>query len=187
VLGILPGLLGVIQATETIKLLLGLGNPLIGRLLTFDALAMRSRELRLKKNPACPACGDHATLTDLSKFDYDIFCGVGPGDEPLRAIAPAELHALRRSGKKMMLLDVRDPHEWEICRIADAVHIPLSQLSERTSELNKDEDIYVYCLMGGRSRKAQDQLLKAGFSKVVNVDGGIRAWAKQVDPDMSIY
>jgi len=187
VLGILPGLLGVIQATEVIKLLLGIGNPLIGRLLTFDALDMRSRELKLKKNPACPACGEQATLKELGKFNYDVFCGIGVGDEPLPAISPIELHALRQSGKKFTLLDVRDLHEWEICRIDEAVHIPLSQLSERASELDIDEDVYVYCLAGGRSRNAQAQLHKVGFTKVVNVDGGIRAWAKQVDPDMAIY
>lgn len=187
VLGVLPGMLGVVQATEVIKLILGIGNPLIGRLFVFDSLEMRSRELRLAKNPRCPACGEAATLRDLTSLDYDVFCGVTKDETPRPAISPIDLYRAMKAGNAGILLDVRDPHEWDVCRIDGARHIPLSQLPERLRELEKEQVIHVYCLMGGRSRKAQRILLDAGFRQVVDVDGGIRAWAEQVAPDMRIY
>jgi adenylyltransferase/sulfurtransferase len=187
VLGILPGLFGVIQATEVIKLILGIGRPLIGRLLTLDALDMRPREMRLQKNPDCPACGERASLKDLRALNYEMFCGVPQGEASNSEVTPGELAEMRRQRQQFTLLDVRDPHEWQICRIEGAVHIPLGELGSRLSELNTRDPIYVYCLMGGRSKKAQALLNGAGFSQVVNVAGGIRRWAQEVDTDLPVY
>ncbi|MES2936798.1 MAG: molybdopterin-synthase adenylyltransferase MoeB [Pseudomonadota bacterium] len=185
VLGILPGLLGVMQATEVIKLILGIGSPLIGRLFIFDALEMRSREMKLRKNPDCPVCSSRKQLLELSSPDYQATCEVDFGGT--EEVTPAQLYALRQSRSDMLVLDVRDPHEWEICRIDGAVHVPLSELPDRIGELDKSQDIYVYCLAGSRSKKAQKLLADAGYSRVVNVAGGIRAWAKQVEPEMAVY
>jgi molybdopterin/thiamine biosynthesis adenylyltransferase/rhodanese-related sulfurtransferase len=187
VLGVLPGMLGVIQATEVIKQILGIGNPLVGRLFTFDALEMRARELRLRKNPNCPACGEAATLKDLGSFDYNVFCGISEDAVQHAQVSPVELLSVIQAGSQGTLLDVRDYHEWDICRIDGAIHIPLAELPQRMSELDKSKPVHVYCLMGGRSRKAQNALIEAGFADVINVEGGIRAWAKQVDPEMPIY
>jgi len=188
VLGILPGLVGVIQATETIKLILGSGEPLIGRLLLVDALAMRFRELKLRKNPDCPACGTHPTVTEL--IDYNQFCGIR-GEE---AAAPTtmgdmtveELKKRLDRGDDLFVLDVREPHEFQICNLGGYL-IPLNDLPKRVSELDSGSEIVVHCKMGGRSAKAADFLRQSGFTKVHNLAGGINAWAERVDPKVPKY
>src|SRR6185436_19247195 len=181
VLGILPGVIGVIQATEAIKLILGEGEPLIGRLLLFDALKMRFRELKLRRNPECPLCGDNPTIKQL--IDYDQFCGVAP--QPAAAevsdweITPLQLKQLLDSGQRVTIIDVREPHEWQIANLESfGSHlIPLGQFPGRINELNPEEEIVVHCKMGGRSAKAYDAMKKAGFTKIKNLKGGILAWA----------
>jgi sulfur-carrier protein adenylyltransferase/sulfurtransferase len=187
VLGILPGLLGIVQATEVIKLIIGIGTPLIGRLMMFDALDMKTRELQLAKDPKCPICSASATIDRLA--DYEVFCGIGdtlPVHNAEIAAMDAE-HLIKEAGQRITLLDVRDPHEWDICRIEGARHIPLASLAERLHELDTADEIIVYCLMGGRSRKAVTLLHEAGFRKLRNLTGGIRAWANTVDQTMPIY
>lgn len=187
VLGILPGLLGVIQATEVIKLILGAGSPLIGRLFCFDALEMRSLEISFKKSMNCAACGTaHRTLSDLSSPDYQASCSMVLPDEA-QEITVAYLYSLQQKQDDMVLLDVRDPHEWQICHIDGAVHIPLSELPRRIDEFNKEQNIYIYCLSGARSKKAQQTFVEEGYHRVYSVSGGIRAWARQVAPHMAIY
>lgn len=191
VLGILPGLLGLVQATEVIKLITGIGDPLIGRMFMFDALAMRARDLRLRKNPHCPACGENALLKDLTSFDYQAFCGIQPpGAEPddLEEMSAAEAHELMmQTPKDVIALDVRDDHEWAICRIEGATHIPLPRLQAGLESLDRGKTVIVYCLAGGRSKKAQRLLHEHGFDRVINMRGGIRAWARQVDTVMPVY
>jgi molybdopterin/thiamine biosynthesis adenylyltransferase/rhodanese-related sulfurtransferase len=188
VLGILPGLVGVIQATETIKLILGSGEPLIGRLLLVDALAMRFRELKLRKNPDCPACGTHPTLTEL--IDYNQFCGIRGEEEtaPItkRDMTVEELKQRLDKGDELFVLDVREPHEYQICNIGGYL-IPLNDLPKRVSELDSSREIVVHCKMGGRSAKAVDFLRQSGFSRVHNLAGGIAAWADRVDPKVPKY
>src|SRR6202166_3342480 len=177
VLGILPGTIGLIQATETVKLILGIGEPLVGRLLLYDALAMRFRELKLRRNPECPVCGDHPTITKL--IDYQEFCGVTLEERPLAAgakdgeIEPAEVKAKADRGDSFVLLDVREPHEYQICNIPGAKLIPLGDLPKRVNELDSSVEIVAHCKMGGRSAKAVDFLRQAGFKKVKNMTGGI--------------
>ena len=190
VLGILPGLVGVIQATEVIKLILGQGEPLIGRLLLVDSLSMRFRELKLRKNPECPACGTHPTLTEL--IDYDQFCGVEPpaaADAPLvngvRQLGVTDYKAQRDAGKDYFLLDVREPHEFQIAQIGGHL-IPLGDLQNRASELPGDREIVVHCKSGGRSQKAAEFLDKAGY-KVQNRAGGTTAWSDQVEARIPKY
>jgi molybdopterin/thiamine biosynthesis adenylyltransferase/rhodanese-related sulfurtransferase len=187
VLGILPGLLGVIQATETIKLILGIGTPLIGRLMMIDALEMKAREVVLRKDPHCPLCGEHPTITGL--VDYEMFCGVNTSSAiPVQEILPADAMRMRQErDEDVLFLDVRDLHEWDICRIEGSLHIPLSDLPMRISEIDSKRQIVVYCLMGGRSKKAADVLNDAGFTRLLNMTGGIRAWAQSVEPTMPIY
>ncbi|MEX0879725.1 MAG: molybdopterin-synthase adenylyltransferase MoeB [Thermoanaerobaculia bacterium] len=188
VLGILPGLLGVIQATETIKLILGSGEPLIGRLLLVEALSMRFRELKLRKNPQCVVCGPHPTVTRL--IDYEEFCGVrpeavsGPG---VPEISVEELKAMRESGKEFVLVDVREPHEVSICAFSDSVRIPLGTLPQQVHRLSTADAIVVHCKTGGRSAKAVEFLRQAGYRKVKNLAGGIHAWAERIDPTMPRY
>jgi adenylyltransferase/sulfurtransferase len=188
VLGILPGLVGVMQATEAIKLILGAGEPLIGRLLLVDALAMRFRELKLRKNPDCPACGTHPTIKAL--IDYNEFCGIRGEEKPVETQMPSmtveELKQLRDAGKEPFLLDVREPHEYQICNLGGYL-IPLNDLPKRVSELDSSRDIVVHCKMGGRSAKAVDFLRQSGFTKVKNLTGGINAWAEKVDPKVPKY
>jgi len=189
VLGVLPGVIGLIQATETVKLILGRGEPLVGRLLLYDALDMRFREIKIRRDPLCPVCGDDPTVREL--IDYYAFCGV-PGhgvnhtafdDE----IAPAELDAKLRSGERFVLIDVREPHEHEINKIAGARLIPLRDLPARVHELDSADEIVVHCLMGARSAEACQFLRTAGFGKVRNLRGGIRAWIEEVDGGMAQY
>jgi molybdopterin/thiamine biosynthesis adenylyltransferase/rhodanese-related sulfurtransferase len=188
VLGILPGLVGVIQATETIKLILGSGEPLIGRLLLVDALGMKFRELKLRKNPDCPACGTHRTLTGL--IDYNEFCGIRGEEKPVETNVPEmQVEELKRrldAGEDLFVLDVREPHEYQICNI-NGYLIPLGDLPKRVNELDSSREIIAHCRSGVRSAKAVDFLRQAGFKKVHNLAGGILAWADRVDPKMPKY
>jgi adenylyltransferase/sulfurtransferase len=194
VLGILPGLVGVIQATEVIKLILGAGEPLIGRLLLVDLLAMRFRELKLRKNPECPICGEHRTITKL--IDYHQFCGVpSPNQAPAAQetkvnegeIGVIELKEKLDRGDKFVLIDVREPHEYKICNIPGAKLIPLGEFPQHVGEFNPDDDIVIHCRSGMRSAKACNVLRAAGFQHVRNVVGGILAWSDQVDPSVPKY
>jgi molybdopterin/thiamine biosynthesis adenylyltransferase/rhodanese-related sulfurtransferase len=188
VLGILPGLVGVMQATEVIKLILGKGEPLIGRLLLVDALGMKFRELKLRKNPDCPACGTHPTITKL--IDYDEFCGIRGEETPVTANVPEiQVEELKRkldAGEDVFVLDVREPHEYQICNLGGYL-IPLGDLPKRVHELDSSREIVAHCRSGVRSGKAVDFLRQAGFKKVHNLAGGILAWADRVDPKMPKY
>jgi adenylyltransferase/sulfurtransferase len=190
VLGVLPGVIGIIQATEAIKLILGAGQPLVGRLLLYDALQMRFRELKLRRDPECPICGDHPTIHAL--IDYDQFCGVVPAQaQPTAAAIPAvtveELKAKLDRGDGVVVLDVREPNEYQICRIAGSTLIPLGELPSRTAELDRDRELIVHCKMGGRSAKAVALLQERGFTRVRNLTGGILAWIDRIDPSLSKY
>src|SRR3989441_2165449 len=188
VLGILPGLLGVVQATETIKLILGSGEPLIGRLLLIDALAMKFRELKLRKNPDCPACGKNPTITKL--IDYQEFCGIrgeeAPAEVTTSEMQVEELKQRLDRGDDLLVLDVREPHEYQICNINGHL-IPLGDLPNRVNELDTSKEIVAHCRSGVRSAKAVNFLRQAGFKKVNNLAGGILAWADRVDPKMPKY
>ena len=188
VLGILPGLVGIIQATETIKLILGSGDPLIGRLLLVDALGMRFRELKLRKNPECPVCGPNRTITKL--IDYQEFCGIRGEEAPVSTtvpeIQPEELKRRLDAGEDIFVLDVREPHEYQICNL-NGYLIPLGDLPKRMNELDSSREIVAHCRSGVRSGKAVDFLRQAGFRKVRNLAGGILAWADRVDPKMPKY
>jgi adenylyltransferase/sulfurtransferase len=189
VLGILPGLVGVMQATEVIKLILGKGEPLIGRLLLIDALGMRFRELKLRKNPDCPACGKHATISKL--IDYNEFCGIRGEEKPVveTGIPEMQVEELKRrldAGDNLFVLDVREPHEYQICNIGGYL-IPLGDLPKRVNELDSSREIVAHCRSGVRSAKAVGFLQQAGFKKVHNLAGGILAWADRVDPKLPKY
>jgi len=188
VLGILPGLVGVIQATETIKLILGQGDPLIWRLLLVDALGMKFRELKLRKSPDCPACGKNPTVKEL--IDYNEFCGIRGEEAPVATDVPAmtveELKQQLDSKKDVFILDVREPHEYQICNL-NGYLIPLGDLPKRVHELDSSRDIVAHCRSGVRSGKAVTFLRQAGFKKVHNLTGGILAWADQIDPKMPKY
>jgi sulfur-carrier protein adenylyltransferase/sulfurtransferase len=189
VLGILPGLVGVMQATEAIKLILGAGEPLIGRLLLVDALGMKFRELKLRKNPDCPVCGKNRTITEL--IDYNQFCGIRGEEKPageskIPEISVEELKRRQDAGEDIYVLDVREPHEYQICNLGGHL-IPLNDLPRRVNELDSSREIVAHCKMGGRSAKAVDFLRQAGFTKVKNLTGGINAWADKVDPKMPKY
>jgi|HubBroStandDraft_1064217.scaffolds.fasta_scaffold11624_3 molybdopterin/thiamine biosynthesis adenylyltransferase/rhodanese-related sulfurtransferase/molybdopterin converting factor small subunit len=184
VLGILPGTIGLIQATETVKLILGIGVPLVGRLLLYDALAMRFRELKLRKNPECPVCGEHPTVTKL--IDYQQFCGILQPVTTEGDIDPVEVKARIDRGDNFVLIDVREPHEYQICSIPTAKPIPLGQLPQHLDELDRDIEIVAHCKSGMRSAKAVDLLTKAGF-RARNMKGGILAWSDKVDPTVPKY
>jgi adenylyltransferase/sulfurtransferase len=191
VLGVLPGIIGVIQATETIKLILGVGEPLIGRFLIVDALRMKFRELKLRKDPDCPVCGTHPTVTQL--IDYEQFCGVRPAaPEPTTVnaatdITSVELKQRLDRGDKLKIVDVREPNEYQINRIPGSELIPLGDVPKRVNELNPDDEIVVHCKMGGRSAKAADFLRSVGFKRVLNLKGGILDWIDKVDPTQPKY
>ena len=189
VLGILPGTVGLIQATETVKLILGIGEPLVGRLLLYDALGMRFRELKLRRNPECPVCGDHPTITKL--IDYQEFCGIpNQVHEPVSTagdIEPVEVKAKIDRHEPFVLIDVREPHEYQICHIPYAKLIPLGDLPKRVNELDSADEIVAHCKSGVRSAKAVDFLKQAGFKKVRNMKGGILAWSDKVDPSVPKY
>ena len=189
VLGVLPGIVGSIQAAETLKLIIGKGESLIGRLLLFDALAMRFRELKLRKNPDCPMCGTHPTITKL--IDYAEFCGVRGEEAPapqtsVPEITPRELKTRLDRGDDLYILDVREPHEYQICNFGGHL-IPLGDLSKRASELDSSREIVAHCRSGKRSAEAVEFLQRAGFRKVLNLKGGILAWSDEVDPSVPKY
>jgi molybdopterin/thiamine biosynthesis adenylyltransferase/rhodanese-related sulfurtransferase len=195
VLGILPGTIGLIQATEAVKLILGIGEPLVGRLLLFDALGMRFRELKLRKNPDCPICGDHRTITKL--IDYHQFCGVPqqtPQETPKQEakvteseIEVTEVKEKLDRGDDFVLIDVREPHEYQICNIPAAKLIPLGEVGKRLGELDPEADIVIHCKSGMRSARACGILKAAGFKHVRNMKGGILAWSDQVDSSVPKY
>src|SRR5690606_6257681 len=194
VLGVLPGIIGSLQALETLKLILGQGEPLNGRLLLFDALALRWRELRIRRNPECPVCGDEPTIDAL--IDYEEFCGLkAPAAEPEAApdavpeITPTELRARLERGEPIVLLDVREPAEWEIANLEayGARLIPMGQVAERIDELDPGSEIVVQCRTGGRSMRVARQLQAAGFRRVLNLKGGIHAWSDEIDPSIPKY
>ena len=190
VLGVLPGLIGMIQATETLKLLLGIGEPLVGRLLLVDALRAQFRTLKLRRDPTCPACGTHE-LKEL--IDYEEFCGIRKAAAEARAagavpqITPRELAERFTRGDDVELIDVREPHEWEIARIHGSRLIPIGSLAEAIPTLDPEREIVVHCKGGGRSTRAVRQLREAGFKKVWNLTGGITRWSEDVDPEVPKY
>jgi adenylyltransferase/sulfurtransferase len=190
VLGVLPGVIGVIQGIEALKLLLGIGETLVGRLLLFDALEMRFRELKLRKDPSCPLCGEHPTITGL--IDYEAFCGLTPVEQAREAAEAWEVTApeLRRRlerGDDLALIDVREPHEVEIARLPGAEVIPLGSLPERMGELDSSRDLVLFCHHGVRSMRALETLHRAGFRKLRSLQGGIDAWSREVDPAVPRY
>ena len=190
VLGVLPGVIGCIQATEAIKLIIGAGEPLIGRLLIFDALKMKFRELKLRKDPDCPVCGTHPTVTRL--IDYDQFCGIHPAaPEPTPShateITSVELKKRLDRGDKLTIVDVREPHEYQINRIHGSLLIPLGDFEKRYTELDPNDDLIIQCKVGGRSARAADFLRSKGFKKVLNLRGGILDWIDKVDPSQPKY
>jgi adenylyltransferase/sulfurtransferase len=189
VLGVLPGIIGSIQAMETIKLILGSGDSLAGRLLLFDALGMKFREVKLRKNPDCVICGPKRTITKL--IDYYEFCGVRGEETPAPAVTvpeiePRELKARLDRGDDLFILDVREPHEYQICNLSGHL-IPLGDVARRAHELDSSREIIVHCRSGKRSAEAVDFLRKAGFRKIWNLKGGILAWSDQVDPSIPKY
>jgi adenylyltransferase/sulfurtransferase len=188
VLGILPGLVGIIQATEVVKLILGRGESLAGRLLLFDALGMNFRELKLRKNSDCPLCGDHPTLTEL--IDYEQFCGMDEGQPQLSEQWEVSVEELKREldqGSNLFILDVRNPEEYEISRLPNSQLIPLGDLLNRIHELDSARDIVVHCKSGMRSAQAIEILREAGFRKLRNLQGGIMAWSERIDPTVPMY
>ena len=193
VLGILPGVIGVIQATEVVKLIMGKGEPLIGRLMLYDALRMTFREVKFRRNPKCPVCGDHPTITEL--IDYDAFCGISRGEEKkvdghnsrIQEINVQDLKKMFSDKKKFVLVDVREPNEYEICKIPGSKLIPLGDIVKRANELDSADDIVLQCHFGGRSAKATELLQGLGFKKVKNLAGGIDAWSQEIDPSVPRY
>ena len=190
VLGVLPGVIGMIQGVEALKLLLGVGEPLVGRLLLFDALALSFRELALLKDPACPLCGPEPRITDL--IDYQAFCGlsnVEQADAEARGweISARELSEGLARGAAPLLIDVREPREWEIARLPGATLIPLSTLPARLGELDAAREIVLYCHHGQRSMHALELLRASGFTKLKSLRGGINAWSKDVDSAVPRY
>ncbi len=191
ILGVLPGTVGTLQATETLKLILGTGEPLIGRLLLYNAQDMSFEFVKLRKNPKCKVCGENTSVTQL--IDYDAFCGV-PGHEVETGsaglewdITPMELEAQLKSGNPLTLVDVREPHEREISNIDGTVSIPLGQLAMRSTELDPQDEIVLICKAGVRSTRALHILLGAGFRRLHNLKGGLNAWAREVDPSQPLY
>ena len=202
VLGVLPGIIGTIQAMETIKLILGIGEPLVGRFLIFDALRMKFRELKLRKDPDCPVCGTHPTVTKL--IDYEQFCGIHPAAPELVPVAsvanvanvasanPTEITSVELKqrldrGDNLKIVDVREPNEYQINRIPGSTLIPLGEVPRRANELDPEDEIVVHCKMGGRSAKAADFLRSVGFKRVLNLKGGILDWIDKVDPSQPKY
>jgi rhodanese-related sulfurtransferase len=194
VLGVLPGVIGTIQATEAIKLIMGIGEPLVGRFLIYDALRMKFRELKLKKDPDCPVCGTHPTVTAL--IDYEQFCGVAPAATEV-AVSTAnsnetetDVNELKRkidAKEDFFLLDVREPNEYQIGKIPGSTLIPLGEVPQRVNEIPRDKEIIVHCKMGGRSAKAAAFLRQEGYTNVKNLKGGITDWSDKIDPKVPKY
>ncbi|CAN5668621.1 molybdopterin-synthase adenylyltransferase MoeB [soil metagenome] len=188
VLGVLPGLIGTMQATEAIKLITGIGEPLLGRLLHVDTLSMKFRTFNLRRDPECPVCGENPTITSL--IDYEDFCGMkasAPMQDISHELTVTELKALMDGQSDLYLLDVREPFEREIATIEGSTSIPLGELEARLSELPRDRKIAVHCKLGGRSARAAGTLRAAGFTDVWNVTGGIEAWSQEIDPAIAVY
>jgi adenylyltransferase/sulfurtransferase len=188
VLGVLPGLIGTMQATEAVKLIAGIGEPLIGRLLHVDTLAMKFRTFNLRRDPECPVCGDHPTIT--APIDYEGFCGLPKATEEshdLPEVTVQELKRMMENGGKLFLLDVREPYEWEIASLPGATLIPLGQLPDRLSEVPRDTKLVVHCKSGGRSAKAVGLLREAGLKNAWSLAGGINAWSREIDPAVALY
>jgi sulfur-carrier protein adenylyltransferase/sulfurtransferase len=193
VLGVLPGIVGSLQAMEAIKLLLGVGEPMVGRLLMFDALRMQFRELRLRRDPGCPACGDHPTVHEL--IDYEHFCGItqpggeNPMPDQISEISPTELKQRKDRGDDVTIIDVREPYEWEMGNLEPygAKLIPLAELPERLDEVEKSDEIVLMCRSGGRSERALKLLREHGYDRLHNLRGGILAWSDEIDPSIPKY
>jgi adenylyltransferase/sulfurtransferase len=193
VLGVLPGVIGTIQATEAVKLIMGIGEPLIGRFLIYDALRMKFRELKLKKDPDCPVCGTHPTVTEL--IDYEQFCGIVPASEPAMTAnesseTETDVRELKRkidAKEDFFLLDVREPNEYQIAKIPGSTLIPLGEVPRRYQEIPRDKEIIVHCKMGGRSVTAASFLRQQGFKSVKNLKGGILDWSDKIDPSVPKY
>ncbi len=189
VLGVLPGIIGCIQATEILKLALGKGNPLVGRLVLFNALDMKFRELKLRRDPQCPICGEHPTIKEL--IDYEMFCGIEP--EPEQNGNPDEVtvqemkKALENPNLGIKVIDVREPDEYEIARITGVPLVPLSQIEQRFTELDPNAQYYIHCKSGVRSMKALHFLRGQGFKYLKNVKGGITAWSEEIDSNVPRY
>ena len=189
VLGILPGIIGLIQANEAVKLILGIGETLVGRFLLFDALAMEFRELKIRKKPDCPVCGERPTIT--APIDYEQFCGIpkaGDAVAPsgMKTITVEQLKEKQARGEDFVLLDVREPHEFQIANLGGKL-IPLGEIPQRFGELDANREMVVHCKMGGRSAKAVEFLSNHGFKNVWNLEGGINAWSQRIDPDVPTY
>ena len=186
VLGVLPGIVGTIQATEAIKLILGIGNSLSGRLLLIDAADMKFREMKVRRDPKCPVCGDHPTIN--APIDYDQFCGINAADKPQSPwdIEATELKRRMDCGESFILLDVREPHEYEICNL-EGMLIPLGELEQRYRELDQHDSIVVHCKLGMRSARAVKFLRDSGFTNVENLKGGINGWSRKIDPNVPTY
>ncbi len=195
VLGILPGTIGTLQATEAIKLILGIGKPMIGRMMLYDALDMTFDMIKLRKNPACPVCGEHPTITKL--IDYEQFCGVPAHDrseykaksaeQGVTSITVYDLKARIDAGDDPVLLDVRDAHEWEISDLPGSLHIPKPRVVARMAEIPRDREVVVYCKTGVRSRDVIPMLQAQGFTNLINLKGGINAWAREIDRNLPTY
>lgn len=191
VLGVLPGIVGCLQANEAIKLIIGKGQPAVGRLVLFDAMDMKFRELKLRKSPECPICGDHPTIDHL--IDYHEFCGVPHPDAGQEVTLLEDEWSVRQlkerldSGEKPIIIDVREPNEYQIARLDDTLLIPLGDLPLRYYEIPREGPVVVHCKMGGRSRQAVDFLKSMGYSNVVNLAGGIDAWSRDIDPTVPTY
>lgn len=183
VLGVIPGIIGSIQAAEALKLLLGIGKTLSGRLLLFDVARMSFREIALRRNPACRVCGDSPTVREL--IDYERFCGYGPDGES-GVISPAELSERLRRGDPLLVLDVREEYEWSVSHLEQAEHVPMARLREAISTLPPDREIVVYCRSGARSANAAAMLRNAGFARVRNLTGGLAAWSREIDRSMRV-
>jgi molybdopterin/thiamine biosynthesis adenylyltransferase/rhodanese-related sulfurtransferase len=188
VLGILPGTIGIVQATEAVKLILGIGEPLIGRLMLYDALGMSFREMKLRKDPGCPICGENPTVTEL--IDYEEFCGIPQANAAEKNGVPEitvqELKQKMDAGEPINVLDVREPHEYEVANIGVRL-VPLGELPQRLAEFDQNENFAIHCKTGGRSAKAVKLLQDAGFKNVYNVEGGITAWSEEIDPSVPKY
>jgi adenylyltransferase/sulfurtransferase len=192
VLGVLPGVIGVIQATEAVKIILDQGNTLSGRLLLYDAMDMKFREVRLRRDPSCPACGDHPTIGDVT--EYEQFCGLPPTETVEQEedvaddeITPVALQTMMAANPDLFVLDVREPYEIEICAIDGSVKIPLGQIAERYPEVPEDQDVVVHCKSGFRSAQAVEFLQARGYSRVKNLNGGILRWIDDVDASLTKY
>lgn len=190
-MGVLPGTIGTIQATETIKVILGIGDSLVGKLLLYNALDMSFDFVKLRKNPHCKICSEQPEITEL--IDYELFCGMPANDHDQGSagadwdITVADLDLRMKAGEQIRLIDVREPHELRISSIQGAESIPLGQLASRMSELDSAEDIVLFCKVGPRSTRALEVLASAGFRKVKNLKGGINAWAEEIDQSLPIY